>query len=143
MRTCPCGFEAEKNIPPTSPLWHRQHRAHHIERYPSVDQGTKDALEQLIYSAEHASLAALVQGHTALDAAAMHSRMGILIKVAEDTCEHDPATITTALVGAIGAHAVSTSIADKLLELAIAALSNARSQLLAQLRTPDAKAVLS
>lgn len=134
MRTCPCGFEAAADIPPTSPLWHRQHRVHHLQAYPNVDQGTLDSLERLIYTAEHHALSSFVQGNAPIDGQAMHEKMAELLELASPWFGGDPVQVMTALVGAVGAYACSTSIADKLLEIAVGALQNARDQLAARNR---------
>jgi hypothetical protein len=49
---CPCGFEPHYELGIFSAPWHRAHLAHHLERFPDVDQGTRDNLAQLVVWAE-------------------------------------------------------------------------------------------
>lgn len=60
MKSCPCGFEAAPNVSPSSPAWHRQHKAKHLAVYPKVDQRTHESLDELIASAERRNIVALV-----------------------------------------------------------------------------------
>jgi len=49
---CPCGFGHRPDLGTFSARWHRAHRAHHLARFPDVDQGTRDNLALFIQLAE-------------------------------------------------------------------------------------------
>ena len=59
-KTCPCGFVWPEGGDPWSPELHRQHREHHLAKYPNADDGTRGALDSMIATAErHQQLKAI------------------------------------------------------------------------------------